>query len=58
MRQQTGFVFKASGGWYVKYREDVLENGDIVRKLKTHRLADVDDECRTISDARKLAGRT
>jgi len=33
----------------------VLEEGRIVRRLKTHRLADVDDRCRTISDARKLA---
>jgi len=56
MRQQKGFVFKASGAWYVKYREDVLDDaGKIVRKLRTHRLADVDDYCRTKSDARKLA---
>ncbi len=55
MRQQEGFIFKASGAWYLKYREDVVENNEIVRKLKTHRLADVDDRCRTISDARKLA---
>jgi integrase len=55
MRQQKGFVFKASHGWYVKYRDNVLENGKIVRKLLTHRLADVDDFCRTKSDAEKKA---
>src|SRR5579862_7017186 len=54
MRQQ-GHIFKASGSWYLKYREDALENGQPVRKLKTHRLAPVDDRCRTESDARKLA---
>lgn len=47
MRQQKGFVFKASGAWYVKYR--------IGGKLKTHRLADVNDYCRTEKQARKLA---
>jgi integrase len=55
MRQQAGHVFKASHGWYVKYRTDVIEDGVVKHKLKTHRLADVDDRCRTISDARKLA---
>lgn len=55
MREQKGFIFRASGGWYVKYRENVLENGKPVRKLKTHRLADVDDHCMTESQARKLA---
>ena len=54
-RQQKGFVFKVSGGWYVKYRESVLADGKVERKLITHRLADVDDRCRTVSDARKLA---
>jgi len=55
MRQQKGFVFKASGAWYVKYREDVIERGKAIRKLRTHRLADVNDFCRTPSEARKLA---
>lgn len=55
MRTQKGFVFKASGAWYLKFREQVLEDGKIVRKLKTHRLADVDDYCRTKNDAEKLA---
>src|SRR5208283_2005022 len=53
--KQQGHVFKASGSWYVKYREDAQDNGQIVRKLKTQRLAPVDDMCRTLSDARKLA---
>lgn len=55
MREQKGFVFKASGGWYVKYRESVLEKGKPVRKLVTHRLADVDDYCKNKSDAIKKA---
>ncbi len=55
MRQQKGCVFKASGTWYVKYRDNVLENGKVKRKLLTHPLAKVDDYCRTKSDARKLA---
>ena len=55
MRQQQGYVFKSSGGWYLKYRQDVIESGTVRRKLCTYRLADVDDRCRTISDARKLA---
>lgn len=55
MKQQKGFIFKSSGAWYLKYREDVVEDGKVTRKLKTHRLADVDDYCRTESDAKKLA---
>jgi integrase len=54
MREQKGFIFKASGAWYLKYRQDVIEDGVVRRKLCTHRLADVDDYCRTVSDARKL----
>lgn len=55
MKQQKGFIFKASGSWYLKYREDVLEDGNVVRKLRTHRLARVDDACRTEVEARTLA---
>ena len=55
MKQQKGFIFKASRAWYVKYREDVIEDGHVVRKLRTHRLAHVDDNCKTESDARMLA---
>jgi hypothetical protein len=53
--KQQGHVFKASGSWYVKYREDAIENGQLVRKLRTHRLALEDDMCRTMSDAKNLA---
>jgi integrase len=53
--KQQGHVFKASGSWYVKYREDAIENGQLVRKLRTHRLALEDDMCRTVSDAKNLA---
>src|SRR5215469_8854036 len=55
MRQQKGFVFKTSGAWYVKYRENVSVKGKVERKLKTHRLADVNDYCRTQSQAERLA---
>jgi integrase len=55
MRQQKGFVYKASGAWYVKYRDNVLVGGQVKRKLISHRLADVDDYCRTQSEAEKKA---
>jgi integrase len=55
MKEQNGHIFKASGAYYLKYRTDVVEGDKVIRKLKTHRLGDVDDLCRTISDARKLA---
>lgn len=55
MREQSGHIFKASGAWYLKYRTDVIEDGKVNRVLKTHRLADLDDRCRTISDAKKMA---
>jgi integrase len=55
MKQQKGFIFKASGAWYLKYREDVIESGHVNRKLRTRQLARVDDACRTECDARNLA---
>jgi hypothetical protein len=55
MKQQKGFIFKASGAWYLKYRDNVIEDGQAVRKLRTHRLGAVDDVGRTEADARKLA---
>src|SRR5215470_14530903 len=53
--KQQGFIFKTSGAWYVKYRDNRIEGGQLTRKLITHRLADVNDYCRTKSDARKVA---
>jgi Phage integrase, N-terminal SAM-like domain len=54
MKQQKGFIFRASFSWYLKYRADVIEDGHVVRKLQTRRLARV-DVCKTEGDARTLA---
>jgi hypothetical protein len=58
---QNGYVFKAFGGWHLRYREEVVEDGNLVRKQKCVKLADVCDRYRCESDlddlrAEKLAG--
>jgi len=53
---QDGTIKRRGGAWYLYYREDVIEpDGRIVRKKRGRRLAAVSDECRTESQARKLA---
>jgi len=29
---QQGFIYKSRGSWFLKYRDDVIENRQIVRK--------------------------
>ena len=29
---QQGFIYKSRGSWFLKYRDDVIEDGRIVRK--------------------------
>ncbi len=36
---QKGFIYKSRGSWFLKYRDDVIENGQIVRKQKCKKLA-------------------
>lgn len=53
-RQQLGYIWKLGGSWYGRWREDVLEEGRVVRKQRSAKLADVCDRYRTKSDVRPL----
>ena len=44
---QQGFIYKSRGSWFLKYRDDVIENGQIVRKQQCKKLAAVCDRYRT-----------
>jgi hypothetical protein len=51
---QQGFIFKKSGAWFLRYRDDVIVNGHVQRKQQCKRLADVCDQCRTEKDLQGL----
>src|SRR5713101_710748 len=53
-RQQSGYIWKVGGSWYGRWREDVLEEGRVVRKQRSAKLADVSDRYRTKADVRPL----
>jgi hypothetical protein len=53
-RQQSGYIWKAGGSWYGRWREDVLEDGCVVRKQRSAKLADVCDRYRCKADVRPL----
>jgi integrase len=53
-RQQAGYIWKVGRSWYGRWREDVLEDGQVVRKQVSGKLADVCDRFRTKADVRPL----
>jgi len=58
---QQGYIFKKNGSWFLRYRDDFLVDGKIVRKQKCVQLAEVCDRYRRESDLadlveEKLAG--
>jgi integrase len=53
-RQQTGYIWRVGNSWFGRWREDVLEDGKVVRKQRCKRLADYSDRYRTESDVRPL----
>jgi len=57
-RQQKGCIYRVGGAWYARYREDVLQDGRIVRKLRCKRLAEVNERYRTKADVRPLLADT
>jgi integrase len=53
-RQQTGYIWKVGRSWFGRWREDVIEDGRVVRKQRSARLADVCDRYRSKADVRPL----
>src|SRR5258708_6814016 len=53
-RQQSGYIWKVGRSWYGRWREDVLEDGQVVRKQVSGKLAEVCDRYRVKADVRPL----
>jgi len=51
---QQGFIYKSRGSWFLKYRDDVIEDGRIVRKQQCKKLAAVCDRYRVEKDLQGL----
>ena len=54
MRHQSGYIWRENGAWYGRWRENVLIEGQVVRKQRSKKLAEVSDRYRTESDVRPL----
>jgi len=54
MRTQRGTIKRIGRSWYGRWREDVIENSQTVRKQRFEKLCDVDDKYRTKTDVRPL----
>ncbi len=44
MANQSGYVFRKGDAWYIRYRDSVVENGQLVRKQLCKKLSAVDPE--------------
>lgn len=53
-KHQEGYIWRQGRSWYGRWREDVLEEGRVVRKQRCEKLADVCDRYRSIADVRPL----
>src|ERR1700741_5170796 len=42
-REQKGYLYKASGVWYIRHHDDRIENGQLVRKQVSTRVGLVKD---------------
>ena len=54
MNTQNGSIKRLVKSWYGRWREDVIENGQTVRKQRFEKLCDVDDRYRAKADVRPL----
>jgi integrase len=53
-RQQAGYIWKVGRSWFGRWRDDVVENGQVCRRQRSAKLADVCDRYRTKADVRPL----
>jgi integrase len=53
-RQQIGYIWKVGGSWYGRWRDNVVEGNQVVRKQCSAKLADVCERFRTKADVRPL----
>lgn len=53
-RHQEGYIWRQGRSWFGRWRQDVLEEGRVVRKQRCEKLADVCDRYRSITDVQPL----
>ncbi|HXN52168.1 MAG TPA: tyrosine-type recombinase/integrase [Candidatus Acidoferrum sp.] len=53
-RQQQGYIFRKGRNWYGRWWDDVIVEGQIVRKQRCEKLAEVSDRYRSRADVRVL----
>lgn len=53
-RKQAGYIWKENRWWFGRWREDVIEDGAVVRRQRSAKLVAVSDQFRTKSDVRPL----
>jgi integrase len=54
LKTQSGTIKRIGRSWYGRWREDVIENGQTIRKQRFEKLCDVDDRYRTKADVSPL----
>ncbi len=54
VRHQQGYIWRKGRSWYGRWRDDVLDEGGVVRKQRSRKLADYNDRYRSESDVRPL----
>lgn len=53
-KHQSGYIWKVGRSWYGRWREDVIEEGAVVRKQRSEKLAEVCDRYRCKAHVRPL----
>src|SRR5579862_8190923 len=53
-KYQNGYIWRKGKNWYGRWWEDVIENGQVVRKQRARKLAEYSDRYRSESDVRPL----
>jgi integrase len=53
-KYQNGYIWRKGKNWYGRWWDDVIENGQIVRKQCARKLAEYSDQYRTERDVRPL----
>jgi integrase len=54
LKAQTGTIKRIGRSWYGRWREDIIDKGQTVRKQRFEKLCEVDDRYRTKGDVRPL----
>ena len=44
MKKQNGYIYRRAGWWVLRYRENLLDGGQVVRKQLAKQLAEIKPE--------------